>query len=128
VDVISTFSDNPARRVLSLVIGATLGMLVAGFFGLNLFLAIVQEPDEARQVGDPSTAECTLDNPTACLTGRAGIVVTGVILGLGSNPTHEIISGLRKREKERRARLTTTARPGGSPPAAEAFAAVRNTA
>lgn len=128
VDVISTFSDNPARRVLSVVVGATLGMLVAGFFGLNLFLAIAQEPDESGNAGGQSEAKCALDNPTECLTEEAGIVVTGVILGLGSNPTHEIISGLRKREKERRARLANTARSSGASPTPETFATVRNTA
>jgi hypothetical protein len=50
-------------------------MLVAGFIGLNVFAAI-------------------FDASAGALAGAAGIVLTGLLVGLGSNPTHEVIKAL----------------------------------
>jgi hypothetical protein len=93
-DVVTAFSDNPARKVLSLILGSVLGIAIASFMGLNLFLAIVDDPDS-----QPAGGACD-DQAAACLDGKAGVVVTGVIIGLGANPTHEVIAALRRRRRK----------------------------
>ena len=80
--IISSFADNPARRAASLALGASLGMLVAGFVGLNLFVATLAGPN-----GQPP------DFPTV-LAGWLGVVLTGIVIGLGSGPTHEVVKSL----------------------------------
>lgn len=80
--IISSFQDNPARRVASLLLGASLGVLVAGGVGLNLFAATL--------IGqDGSTSQL----PVA-LAGAIGVILTGVVIGLGSAPTHEVVKSL----------------------------------
>lgn len=93
-DIVTAFSDNPARKVLSLILGSILGIAVASLMGLNLFLAIVDDP-ETR----PAGGACE-DQAAACLDGKAGVVVTGVIIGLGANPAHEVIRALQRRRRK----------------------------
>jgi len=80
--IIASIQDNPARRLASLALGSSLGMLVAGVTGLNLFVATL--------VGDPATPSAL--PPIAA--GTLGIVLTGIVIGLGSAPTHEIVRSL----------------------------------
>jgi hypothetical protein len=80
--ILSSFKDNPARRLASLALGTSLGMLVAGAVGLNLFLATLV------------TAEGSTSALPAMVSGSLGIVMTGIILGLGSAPTHEVVKSL----------------------------------
>lgn len=75
--IVAAFRDNPARRIASILIGTGLGMLVTGYMGLNVFAA-------------------TLAKDAGVLAGVAGIVLTGVLVGLGSSPTHEVIKGLQQ--------------------------------
>jgi hypothetical protein len=103
-DIAASFSDNPARRVLSLMAGSILGIAVASFMGLNVFLAILDAPPDARAeppaVDAPTGIDagiCDDGGPAACLNGRAGVLVTGMLIGLGSSPTHEVIKALQRR-------------------------------
>lgn len=66
---LATFNDNPGRRLISLYLGSILGLVVAGLFGLDVFQA-------------------TLDNSVYPLLS---IILTGILIGLGANPTHEVI-------------------------------------
>jgi len=77
-DFLVTFKDNPGRRLISIYLGTILGLPVAGFFGLDLF---------AAASGVPS------------MHGRWSVLLTGVIIGLGSNPTHEVIRAIQEFKK-----------------------------
>jgi hypothetical protein len=74
IDVIGSFQDNPFRRLTSLMLGAAAGTLVTSFVGVNLFAAISTGGD--------------------ALKGALGVVVTGMVVGLGSGPTHELVKSL----------------------------------
>jgi hypothetical protein len=89
-DIVSSFSDNPARKLLSLMLGAIFGVLIAGFMGLNLFLAALGDGEDFA----------------ADLGGTVGIILTGVIIGFGANPTHEVIKALQRRKAENTATTT----------------------
>jgi len=80
--ILSSFQDNPARRIASLVLGTSFGMVVAGAAGLNLFVATL-----VTAAGDKSSL------PTI-LAGTAGVLLTGIVIGLGSAPTHEVVKSL----------------------------------
>jgi hypothetical protein len=82
-DVIGSFSKNPARRLMSLAGGAILGLAVAGFLRLNMFVAV------SGSAGQPEH-----------VIGWGGVVLTGIIIGLGSSPTHEVIRALQRRQDE----------------------------
>ncbi len=74
-DFLATFKDNPGRRLISIYVGAVLGLIVAGMFGLDLFQAVLQS--------NPQSVSAT--------TLHLRIILTGLAIGLGSNPTHELI-------------------------------------
>lgn len=81
----ASFKDNPGRRLISLYMGAAFGLAVAGIFSLDIFQAV-------------------LDTPPAELDGALldlRVIFTGLVIGLGSNPTHEVI-GLIQEYKENR--------------------------
>ena len=106
LEVITAVGDNPSRRIASLLVSSGLGILVAGFVGVNLFKAVLEQSQGSAE---------------AVLFGKMGVVVTGLVLGLGSGPTHELVKGL-QRYKDSRGRtaiadLTTDAsgRPAGAP-------------
>ena len=80
LDVVASFQDNPFRRLSSLMLGAAAGAIVAGFVGLNLFAAI----------SDAGIRE---------LQAQLGVVVTGLVIGLGSGPTHELVKNLQANKK-----------------------------
>ena len=82
LDVIDAFQDNPARRLASLILGSIIGLGVAGATSLNLFTA-------------------TLAGDAGLLGGSAGVALTGIILGFGAGPTHEVVKAL-QRYKERK--------------------------
>lgn len=73
---IASFKDNPGRRLISIYLGVILGLTVAGYFGLDLFQAVLKD--------------------TAQSTNHLNIIITGVVVGLGSNPTHEVIRALQE--------------------------------
>lgn len=72
---IVTPADNLGRRLFSLFLGMIIGLLVAGVFGLDLLKAIFQIPT---------------------LAFHYGVVFTGLVIGLGSSPTHEVIQVLQQ--------------------------------
>jgi hypothetical protein len=84
---LSTFSDNPGRRLISIAAGAFLGLLVAGAFGLDIFEAVSNEAPP----------------PTGALFAL-GVVCTGLVMGLGSSPTHEAVQALQQLKNARKAR------------------------
>jgi hypothetical protein len=87
--IISSIQDNPARRLASLALGASLGMLVAGVAGLNLFAATLVSDSTGPSALPPLVA------------GGFGIVLTGIVIGLGSAPTHEVVKSLQAYKETR---------------------------
>ena len=68
----ATIANNLGRRFISLFLGMYLGLVVAGVLGLDLLQSIF----------------------TTSLAFHLGIVLTGLVMGLGSSPTHEVIQVL----------------------------------
>jgi hypothetical protein len=81
---IATPPDNLGRRFISLFVGAVLGLLITGLLRLDLVQAIFQSP--------------TFGN-VFDYKFYWGIIFTGVVMGLGSNPTHEVIRVLQEYKK-----------------------------
>jgi hypothetical protein len=100
LSIIASFQANPARRLSSLLVGASFGMLVAGLMGLNLFAAVLAPP-----AGEPE--------PLGILMGSIGVVLTGFVVGLGVGPTHELVKTLENIKESRN--QTIVAGPGGGP-------------
>ncbi|MBC6610456.1 hypothetical protein H8B15_05960 [Hymenobacter sp. BT507] len=76
---LATFKDNSGRRLISLCFGALLGLGLAAAFRLDLFSAVLNATtDESNSIISP-------------LAAAVRVVLTGLIIGLGSNPTHEVI-------------------------------------
>jgi len=84
-DFVATFKDNPGRRLVSLYLGVLIGLLVAGGLGLDLVTASLDKTPSADGV------------VTAFY-----IIATGVVIGLGSNPTHEVIRAIQEYKKGRK--------------------------
>jgi len=76
--------DNLGRRFISLFAGVVLGLLLTGALRLDLVQAIFQSPTFGNLPG---------------LHFYWGIVFTGIAMGLGSNPTHEVIRALQEFKK-----------------------------
>lgn len=87
---IDSFKDNPARRLLSIYAGAFIGLLVAGILGLDLIEAILGD----TPFGKKSWLLKTFPN--------LGTAFTGLVMGLGASPTHEVIRTLQEIKKERK--------------------------
>jgi len=87
---IVTPPDNLGRRFISLFVGMYLGLLVAGVLGLDLLQSIF----------------------TTSLAFHLGIVLTGLVMGLGSSPTHEVIQVLQNWKSN--LKTSGTATPSGS--------------
>jgi hypothetical protein len=83
---VASFNDNPGRRLISIAAGVIIGLGVAGFLGLDVFHAILT------------------DNASIALVDVAklgwGTAVTGVVMGLGANPTHEVIRAIQEYKKK----------------------------
>ena len=93
-DFLATFKDNPGRRLISIYLGAILGLLVAGFFGLDVFAAATKS---VTTVATGSVSTCP----------RFMVLLTGVIIGLGSNPTHEVIRAVQEFKKGQKGENTS---------------------
>lgn len=87
--VAESFTDNPARRVASILIGGGLGMIAAGFMGLNIFSAI-------------------LGTEANGLAAGLGVIVTGFVIGLGSSPFHEVVKALQNYKESQGEMIETT--------------------
>jgi hypothetical protein len=96
-DFVGSFRDNPGRRLVSIYAGALLGLGVAAILGLDLFLAIFGRPPNSGG-----------------LVPYLGVVLTGLVIGLGSNPTHEVISVLQEIKKQRAAQNQPGPADGGA--------------
>jgi hypothetical protein len=77
---LDTFNDNPARRLISILLGCILGLIGAGALGLDALQATL--------------------GTTPFL--NVGTAITGIVMGLGSNPTHELIKTLQETKQRRR--------------------------
>lgn len=77
---LDTFNDNPARRLISIVLGCIIGVIAAGVLGLDALQA-------------------TLGTVPFLNVGTA---ITGIAMGLGANPTHELIKTLQETKQRRR--------------------------
>ncbi|TGE22230.1 hypothetical protein E5K00_18455 [Hymenobacter aquaticus] len=93
-DFLATFKDNPGRRLLSLYLGALLGLALAAIFQLDVFAAINAMSDIHST--DPLPA-----------TPGLRIAATGLLIGLGSNPTHEVIQLLHEHKKGQKGKNTS---------------------
>ena len=87
-DFVETFKDNPGRRLISLFAGAIAGLVIAGAIGLDIFAAVLQAPISADQ---------------NTILPHVGVAITGLLIGLGANPTHEAIRLLQEMKKFRSA-------------------------
>ena len=86
-DFVETFKDNPGRRLISLLAGALAGLIIAGFVGLDIFQAVLQAPASPQQ---------------RALLPHVGVAITGLLMGLGANPTHEAIRLLQEIKHRRK--------------------------
>jgi hypothetical protein len=91
-DFLATFKDNPGRRLISIYLGAVLGLGVAGLFSLDVFQAVLQTPAQEATGG-------LLD---ACVLLDVRVIFTGLVIGLGSNPTHEVIRAIQEYKEGRK--------------------------
>jgi hypothetical protein len=82
--------ENPGRKIISLCLGMMLGMLVAGVFQLDL-------------------VQATLGSAQSNITAfghnlkYVSIALTGLAIGLGSNPLHEVIGTLQQIKTSKKA-------------------------
>ena len=87
-DFLATFKDNPGRRLLSIEIGIFAGILVAAVGGLDVIAGVQNQG---------------VTDPTKLLPMTiGGIVFTGLVMGLGSSPTHEVIQTLQQYKEQRK--------------------------
>ncbi len=82
---LSTFKDNPGRRLISIYLGAILGLAIAGMFSLDVFKAL----------------DVTYNG-----NAHVPIVLTGILIGLGSGPTHEVIRVIQEFKEKRKGENT----------------------
>jgi hypothetical protein len=74
--VVDSFKENPAKRLISIYAGVILGLIITAVLRVDVFQVL---PDGA--VAGSGAAQAS----------ALGIIVSGVIVGLGSTPTHEVI-------------------------------------
>jgi hypothetical protein len=83
---LATFKESPIRRLISLFFGVVIGLGLARLFNLDLIQAILQ-PTTNTSGGKPTLS-------VIFLYPGLGVVLTGLVIGLGSGPTHEAIKAL----------------------------------
>lgn len=89
---VATFKDNPGRRIISLCLGGMMGIATTSVLGLDLFQALADAPHL------PPTGP-------HCVFFRAlHIVFTGLVIGLGAGPTHELIRLIQEAKESRKGR------------------------
>jgi hypothetical protein len=92
-DFVATFKDNPGRRLISILLGMILGLLVAGVVRVDVFLA-------ASGSAPGAVSQTTLFGTTVGVYWA--VAFTGLLMGLGSNPTHEVIRAIQEYKKTRK--------------------------
>jgi len=95
-EFVQTFEDNPARRLMSIYAGAILGLLFAGVLGLDAIQATLGQ----KPFGSVAWVQNWLPN--------IGIAATGLVIGLGASPAHEIIKVLKETKERRKAEAQNT--------------------
>src|SRR5918995_2011668 len=90
---VQTFEDNPARRLMSLYAGAVLGLLSAVILGLDAIQAVFG--------GVPSDG---LVEGVYNVFPGIGVVATGLAMGFGASPAHELIKTLKEAKERNKAR------------------------
>jgi hypothetical protein len=94
-DLLASFKDNPGRRLISVYLGAFLGMMIAGVVGMDVFQATLSpEAVGAAQAAGQGAVR---------LFPYVGVAVTGLVIGFGSDPTHQVIEVLKEYKKARKA-------------------------
>jgi hypothetical protein len=85
-DFLASFKDNPGKRIVSIFLGAIIGLVVAGIFSLDVFQAVL------------------IDTPAAGNFWMIDlrVIVTGLVIGLGSGPTHEVIRVVQEYKESRK--------------------------
>ncbi len=81
---LDTFNDNPGRRLISICLGCIIGVIAAGALGLDALQATL---------GTTPSVAVVLPN--------LGTAMTGIVIGLGASPTHEIIRTLQETKQNR---------------------------
>ncbi len=95
-DFVATIKDNPGKKLLSMYAGSVFGMLITAVIGLDVFQA---------------TGFGAIDaGPISTLFPSVGVALTGILVGLGSNPTHDVIRSLQEIKQNRK--LQNTPSPG----------------
>ena len=115
LQVVGAFKDNPGRRVLSLTLGATVGIAVAGYTGLNVFLAAAQSTPQTTSIASAAPGLPSAGRAPAApspLDGQPGILLTGLIIGLGSGPTHEVIKILQQTKQSKKPSMSESIKKG----------------
>jgi hypothetical protein len=84
-DFLATFKDNPGRRLISIFLGAEMGLALAVILGLDVFTALLNQP---------------------LISAGTSVILTGILIGLGSNPTHEVIRAIQEYKKSRKGENT----------------------
>jgi hypothetical protein len=94
-----SFKDNPGKRIISIYVGVILGLVIAWALGLDLFQATLelQQAEAAAQEVAQKVAES--GGEQGPYFPAWSIAVTGLIVGLGSSPTHEAIKLLTEWKK-----------------------------
>jgi hypothetical protein len=80
---VGTFNDNPGRRLISIFAGSFIGLVVATAMRLDLFHAAWDAPKSKYM-----PAKFAI-----------GVAFTGLVMGLGATPTHEIIKSIQEFKK-----------------------------
>jgi len=96
-DFVETFKENPGRRLISIFAGAGVGLLIAGTLGLDIFQAVLAAGATTTQAGT--------------LFPALGVAITGVVIGLGANPTHEVIRLVQEYKKSQKTANSPTPVP-----------------
>ena len=91
---VQTFEDNPARRLMSLYAGAVTGLLAAVILGLDAIQAVFG--------GVPSGG--LVEGVYRAFPG-IGVVATGLAMGFGASPAHELIKTLKEAKERNKARV-----------------------
>jgi NADH:ubiquinone oxidoreductase subunit 6 (subunit J) len=84
-EFVGTFRDNPGRRLISVYVGVLLGLVAAAVTGLDVFQATMETAAGGQSVF------------------HGGVALTGVLMGLGASPTHEVIEILKTVKRSRQA-------------------------
>jgi hypothetical protein len=101
-DFVASFKENPARRIINIWAGAMIGLVLTYFVRLDVFFAVL---------GEVATPEGWWPH--------LGVALTGLIMGLGSNPTHDVIAALQEVKKYRASQNQPGPAPSAEPVVAE---------